>query len=204
VAEVDSQARRAQVTPFHGPSRALTPARLLSVGGSLILATGAACLMLMVGPGDQGPMAMSQPEPPPLATPSVPLAELRPAARIVIAMNAPVASTAASLQAAPAPLPVDLVAVVTRDATADLGRIWSAVVAQCPSDNTGAGGQSDGRTPEFVLTFDADGEEIARTSAGDRGAGPGLSACFLSSQELRLRVPPPGRTVQATVTAPVL
>jgi hypothetical protein len=203
VAEADSQTRPARVPAIAEPSGTFSPAKLLLLGGSSILGIGAACLMLMGRPVDRFPATPGQPEPHPLASPSAPPTELRPAALVLAPANAPIASTVASVPTVPESLLNGLEAAVTRDAAADLDRIWNAVVTHCPGDNAGTGEREESR-PEFVLTFDANGEEIARSASGDRGAGPGLSACFLSFQEQRLRVPPPGRTVQVTVAAPIL
>jgi hypothetical protein len=98
----------------------------------------------------------------------------------------------------------DLESRVAHDATEELRRLWATVVEGCPAGNGDAG---DGRAPaalEFFVTFDANGDEIGRSPSGNRGASPGLGACFLARHDLRLRVQAPGRTVQVTVRAPMI
>ena len=125
---------------------------------------------------------------------------------IVDGSSAPVrvAEVAPTEESPPAASRPDLETRVARDATEELRRHWATVVEGCPPGNGDAG---DGPSPaalEFLVTFDANGDEIGRSPSGNRGASPGLGACFLARHNLRLRVQAPGREVQVTVRAPII
>jgi hypothetical protein len=90
-----------------------------------------------------------------------------------------------------------------RSATDELRRLWPSVVDGCPSGNGNVRDANARSALEFLLTFDADGNEIGRAPSGRRGTPPGLGACFISRDDLRMRVPAPGREVQVLVRAPI-
>jgi len=186
------------------PRRGAGATRLLLAGGGAVLAIAIGSLSVIVWsgsrPADGAPeqeevaglgARAPQKMPPPIADGS----------SAPVRVTEQVAPTEVSPPAASRP---DLETRVARDATEELRRLWATVVEGCPPGNGAAG---DGPSPaalEFFVTFDANGDEIGRSPSGNRGASPGLGACFLARHDLRLRVQAPGREIQVTVRAPMI
>lgn len=191
-------------TPATLPRRKATATRLFLAGGGAIVAAAACCLVVIVssgsGPGESQwqPDVITRPgakeapvlHVPPAAEPSAP----RPAAEKVAIRGASPSSALRS----------DLEGRVASDASEELRRLWTSVADGCPADNGDAGDGAASTVPEFLVTFDAEGNEIGRSPSGNRGQSPGLGACFLARHDLRLRVPAPGREIQVSVRAPAL
>jgi hypothetical protein len=195
----------APTPPTLPPPRKATPTRLLLAGGGAILAAAACCLVVIVLSGSASGEVQRQPDvvtrpdvkDAPVVLPARPAAE--PGAPSLVAEKIAPRDTAPSM-----PLRPDLESRVASDAAEELRRVWASVAEGCPAGNGDAGDGTASSLPEFIVTFDAEGDEIGRSPSGNRGQQPGLGACFLARHDLRLRVPAPGREIQVAIRAPAL